>query len=487
MSNVHLEEPLVSVIIPVYNAAKYVRETLDCVCGQTLRQIEIICVDDGSTDDSLAILQEYAAKDERVRILQQKNQYAGVARNNGMAVARGKYLSFLDADDLFEPDMLEAMSTRADKESAEMIICHADCFQDGTSTHQKVGWLITEEFEKMLHKEVFEPAKDIPDAIFQLTAGVPWNRLFLREFVQKHKLQWATTQNANDFGCVYHAMVLATRVVILKKNCVHYRIRHDSIAHAKHKPAEALLYALKDLKERICGSPQYGAIRRSFYEFLLNQLAWHMYGADEKTRNERAELYMKSYEPLFGILQLSADVFHDAIAYKRLMAVLRPSLSIIVQEQDSVCLGKCLNSLGGFNTGSNEILCACAKEDAEKRAEIEKAMTTAPGIRVFPCSVAQLPEHARTNRITIIPPGMMLKPACGHMYSKLDIGKDARVDISPILMRIRRTEPWILRTPDRVSFRLFGKGVVTKLYTDKTISYWILGKKVFSFSRNIAD
>ena len=96
--------PKVSVIIPVYNVEDYLRQCLDSVINQTLKDIEIICVDDGSTDKSLEILHEYEKKDSRITVLTQKNQYAGVARNVGMSVATGKYFVFLDSDDFFEPE-----------------------------------------------------------------------------------------------------------------------------------------------------------------------------------------------------------------------------------------------------------------------------------------------------------------------------------------------------------------------------------------------
>ena len=88
--------PKVAVIIPVYNVEKYLRQCLDSIVNQTLRDIEIICVDDGSTDGSSAILAEYASKDPRVKVLTREHTNAGAARNAGMAVATGEYLGFVD-------------------------------------------------------------------------------------------------------------------------------------------------------------------------------------------------------------------------------------------------------------------------------------------------------------------------------------------------------------------------------------------------------
>ena len=99
----------VSVIIPIYNEEPHLRQCLDSILAQTLQEIEVLCVDDGSTDRSPEILQAYASKDNRIYIFRQRNQYAGAARNLGMKYARGRYLSFLDGDDYFEPDMLEKM------------------------------------------------------------------------------------------------------------------------------------------------------------------------------------------------------------------------------------------------------------------------------------------------------------------------------------------------------------------------------------------
>jgi len=91
--------PKISVIIPIYNSEKYLKKCLDSVIKQTLKDIEIICIDDGSTDNSKEILREYAKKDKRIVILEQKNKYAGIARNNGIKIAKGEYIHFLDSDD----------------------------------------------------------------------------------------------------------------------------------------------------------------------------------------------------------------------------------------------------------------------------------------------------------------------------------------------------------------------------------------------------
>lgn len=102
-----MNTPLVSIVIPVYNVELYLRECLDSVISQTYHNLEIICVNDGSPDNSLSILEEYAAKDSRIRIISQENAGISVARNTGMDVATGEYIYFLDSDDYIALEMVE--------------------------------------------------------------------------------------------------------------------------------------------------------------------------------------------------------------------------------------------------------------------------------------------------------------------------------------------------------------------------------------------
>ena len=121
----------VSVIVPVYNGSKYLRMCLNCICAQTLKDIQIICVDDNSTDDSLDILKEYEAKDPRVVVIHNDSHTnAGNCRNTGMEFADGEYLSFLDADDFFEPEMLEKAYKTAINDHAEIIAFRCNQFNE---------------------------------------------------------------------------------------------------------------------------------------------------------------------------------------------------------------------------------------------------------------------------------------------------------------------------------------------------------------------
>ena len=135
----------VSVIIPVYNIERHLRQCLDSVTGQTLTELEIICVDDGSTDASPEILVDYAQRDGRFQIITQPNTGPGVARNTGMDRATGEYLIFLDSDDWFEPDFLERMVAKAKETGADVTICRTVEFDTQTGRELPSEWMLKTE------------------------------------------------------------------------------------------------------------------------------------------------------------------------------------------------------------------------------------------------------------------------------------------------------------------------------------------------------
>ena len=125
------EHPLVSVVIPVYNVEEYLRECVDSVLRQTYPYFEVVLIDDGSTDSSGSICDDYAARDSRIRVIHQENHGLGHARNTGMDTAAGKYIIFLDSDDYWEHDLLEKVLREAETHSLQAVVFTARSFCDG--------------------------------------------------------------------------------------------------------------------------------------------------------------------------------------------------------------------------------------------------------------------------------------------------------------------------------------------------------------------
>ena len=210
----------VSVIIPVYNGELYLRECLDSVCAQTLKDIEIICVDDGSTDSSYDILQEYAEKDGRVSVYHQENQYLGIARNNGLEHSDGEYVAFWDCDDTFEPDALECMYNRAKEVDAD--ICQCGILELDNKSKIKAPRARNKHRRNIVKKEWFNRETD-EDSILDCVDVCVWNKLFRRAFLDRTGLRFTEHRHAEDYWFSWVSACSAERITSVDKPLVCYR------------------------------------------------------------------------------------------------------------------------------------------------------------------------------------------------------------------------------------------------------------------------
>jgi glycosyltransferase involved in cell wall biosynthesis len=130
------KQPLISIIVPVYKVEKFLSKCVDSILNQTYRNIEIILIDDGSPDNSPAICDEYAEKDNRIKVIHQRNAGLAGARNAGLAICRGEYIAFVDSDDYIEPNMMEAMLNAAVNNDCDIVRCNCATIKDGVRTEQ---------------------------------------------------------------------------------------------------------------------------------------------------------------------------------------------------------------------------------------------------------------------------------------------------------------------------------------------------------------
>lgn len=217
----HGSAPLVSIILPVYNVEPYLEQCLDSLRKQTLKSIEIIAVDDGSTDRSLEILNRYAAVDQRIHVYTQKNQYAGAARNVGLSHATGEYLLFLDSDDFFSRNMAKDAYVAGKAANADIVLFGANYYDNVTGEYQDAKWMMQGQFAP--RKQPFS-YKDCPGDFFHITTPCPWTKLFRRQFILDSGLRFQQIQNSNDVFFIFSALPMAKRIVTLNKPLVSYRI-----------------------------------------------------------------------------------------------------------------------------------------------------------------------------------------------------------------------------------------------------------------------
>lgn len=226
----------ISIIIPIYNSEKYLEECLDSIQAQTFQDIEIILVDDGSIDSSLALCQRYAGMDNRISVIHQENKGVVNARKVGLKAAKAEYISFVDSDDWIEPCFLETIYGLASQYQADMVISGCMIEQNQNS------YLTINRFEekfydkKALKDEIypsmlyFEDNKTFAFGIRQYL----WNKLYKKNIIEPciQNLD-ERIYDGEDVACVFDACLRSSSIVIDNHPFYHYRIHADSICTSK--------------------------------------------------------------------------------------------------------------------------------------------------------------------------------------------------------------------------------------------------------------
>lgn len=275
----------VSVIIPVYNVEKYLRQNLESVANQTLKDIEIICVDDGSTDSSFEIVKEFAEKDSRFVPVQQANGGAGAARNNGLRRARGKYLSFLDSDDFFEPNMLEEAYNKAEATKADFVVFQSDQYYEDTNEYKNVSWTLR-------YSEIppYEPfgRRTMTDNIFKVFVGWAWDKLYNREWVLENNLWFQEQRTSNDMLFVFFAIAIAKRIACVEKGKIlahQRRNEKSSLSNTREKSWDCFYKALCALRDRLKAEGIYEEVEKDYINYALHFSLWHLRTLAEPTHD----------------------------------------------------------------------------------------------------------------------------------------------------------------------------------------------------------
>lgn len=220
-----MEKPIVSVIVPFYNAEEFMEDCLRDICGQTYRNLDILFVNDGSTDGGAELVASCQREDSRIRMLNQKKETTGAARNRGLEAAKGEYVLFLDADDRFAPTMVEKMVAAVQDRDADFVICGSKALDHNSQENRLLsGSLRTDLLPDM---PVFS-WRDIPETIFQLTAGWAWDKLYRTNFLRKRHLRFPNWPNSEDELFVGMAFVDAERICVIEDVLVTHRINRKT-------------------------------------------------------------------------------------------------------------------------------------------------------------------------------------------------------------------------------------------------------------------
>ena len=285
-----LKNPKISVVVPVYNAEPFLKEAMESVLNQTFANFEMVCVNDGSTDNSLEMLNVFASNDERVKVISKPNGGCGSARNMGIDNANGEYIYFFDPDDYIEVETFEKLYKKAQQNDSDIVICNFIQFRDSESNY-KTGF----SFEKDL------PNVDLSNYVCDYQ-GVkkyilnsyfaPWFKLYKKEFIEKNHFRFDLGIAFDDVPFHVKTMLKASKISFVPECFYHYRLSN---------PNQIDIFKVVNIVEKYLKDEQhFNEFKDEFYNFKINHIMLYLTSCNYEEYYRKAK-YELSEMDLTGI------------------------------------------------------------------------------------------------------------------------------------------------------------------------------------------
>ena len=297
------KQPKVSVIVPIYKVEKYLKQCVDSIINQTLKDIEIILVDDGSPDNCGKIIDEYAKQDNRVIALHQKNGGYGKAVNHGINIAKGEYIGIIESDDWIESTMYEKLYKNAKKNDTDITKC-AFYQYDSTLPLKKQNKKWYNKYQNLINapNSVFS-VNDYP-LIVAFHASI-WSNIYKKDFLDKENIRVIETKSASyqDFPFMIECMCKAKRITVVPEYLVHYRMEEGQDSSTMRRDKRLLLMA------EMCLVGKNIMTQLNYYNQLKEEFYYHAYLANYNFYNT---IYLKyKYEYFKKLRELFKDIKND--------------------------------------------------------------------------------------------------------------------------------------------------------------------------------
>lgn len=282
--------PKISIVVPVYNVENYLYQCLNSLVNQTLEEIEIIVVNDGSTDQSSEILSDFEKHyPHKIKCIHQVNQGISAARNNGVTIATGEYLAFIDSDDFIELNTYEELLNLAN--NADIVLCDIEYYWDSNNAKNYVMKGLSP-----LYNDVKMPNRALLSPLFS------WNKIFKREFYLKNNITFHLGTWYEDLEPMTFMLAMADEVHYLEKTLIHYRQRNNSIMSSRNEKCKDIFDVLEDIVVRFKENDLFDKFEKELeYLFIENLLLFGQYRFlalnDYKELIVQSKSFVKKYFP----------------------------------------------------------------------------------------------------------------------------------------------------------------------------------------------
>ena len=280
--NLRRKNPEISIIIPVYNVEKYLDECLNSAANQTFENIEIICVNDGSTDGSLEILESHASKDKRIRIISQENKGVSSARNEGLDAARGKYIYFMDSDDYMEPNALRELHDLIEEKSCDLIIFKTYNFIDETGEYVNMEYYDMPELTEILANSKFK-CQDYLKELIDVDVTV-YTKFFKKEIASDIRFREGLIFEDNLFAM--QLLFNAESIYFYDRYLYHRRMREDSLMSSNSERFMNILEIMNMLEDLFLEKGYYEECKEKLFLKKYSELNHRLFLIDDKYKEE---------------------------------------------------------------------------------------------------------------------------------------------------------------------------------------------------------
>ncbi|MBR6994168.1 MAG: glycosyltransferase family 2 protein [Methanobrevibacter sp.] len=309
-----MDSPKVSVIVPVFNSEDLLGNCLESIENQSLKDIEIICVDDGSSDGSFDILKQFASKDSRFKIYQQENSGAGSARNKGIEESCGEYILFVDSDDYIESETCEMLYEQASRLDCDLILFNSMRHFSNDRNLALIHFKKNDEINYQIRVFDYEYFRD---RIFDGEYGVIWNKLYKSSFIRDNNITFPKHKIYNDVEFHIKTTLLAKKISYVDGTFYHYnRSGHASLQTSFVKTSNAMVFfdVLYGLVDFLVEVDMFDEFRKEFVNFTIFELRNKLKSIDEDSKQE----FFEKTKEFYYSLELSSDEV-NSIPYEYFM------------------------------------------------------------------------------------------------------------------------------------------------------------------------
>lgn len=308
--------PKISIIVPIYNVERYLPACLDSVLNQTVKDFEVICINDGSSDGCGQILAEYAKKDSRIKVINKSNSGYGDSMNRGLDMATGEYIGIVEPDDFVEPDMFEKLYESAIQNNAEVVKSNFFEYYEQTDTH-----IVKNLIPDYCFNTVIVPS-DYP-AVFKMMPSI-WSAIYSKKFLDENNIRFLSSPGASyqDTGFAFKVWTMAERAYFIPEPLLHYRSDNAGSSVKSIAKVFCVCDEFKEIETYLKKHDNYEKLKDIFVWVKYHVYMWNWKRLKNPAKSDFFKAFSAEFKTHFNNSEIAEKLF-GAKHFKRAVNICR--------------------------------------------------------------------------------------------------------------------------------------------------------------------